>query len=186
MIKVTYEVDKASLQNVQKRLGNMRDKAPTVIARGLNRTAITARKELASGMRSAYTVKSGSAKSEMQISKAYPGNLEAIIRSAGSPLHIPKFHHSGAKSGAKAGVKQGGLKQINVNGNKAWKGMNGLVWARTGASRLPIKALMSNSVPKMIEKVYTDGAGVGEALQPTIERRLQEEIDRQIKYLVEG
>lgn len=184
MINVRYEIDQKTLQDVQRRLGEMRDKAPTVIARALNRTAISARQKLVSGMRSAYTVKSGGAKSDMAISKASPGNLEAEVRSQGSPMHIPKFHHSAPKAGARAGIKQGGLKQINVNGNRAWKGKNGLVWARTGESRLPIKALMSNSVPKMVEMVYTGESGVGEALQPVIEERLKAEMERQIKFLV--
>lgn len=184
MIDIKYEIDKASLQNVEKRLGDISAKAPTVIARALNRTAITARKDLVAGVRKSYTVKYGAVKSNMRIIKATPGNLEAIIRSSGSPLHIPKFSHSKAKSGAKAGIKQGGMKQIHVNGNKAWGGVNGLIWARTGKDRLPIKALMSNSVPKMVEKVFEGNSGVGEALKPKIEDRLHKEIERQIKYLV--
>lgn len=187
MIDITYELDKASLREVEKRLGDISNKAPTVISRALNRTATSGRKELVSGVRTTYTIKAGGAKADMQIKKASAGNLEAIIYSNGSPHAIIHFKHSAPASGAKVGVKKGGLKPINVHGNKAFKGggkLNGQIYVRLGKEKKPIKKLFSNSMPKMVEMVYTGKSGVGEALKPKIEERLHKEIERQIKYLV--
>lgn len=182
MINVSYEVDQASLKQVQQKLGDMKSKAPTVIARGLNQTAVTARQDLAEKAQESYTVKTGKFKSNMKISKAYAGNLEAIIRSNGKPLNITNFKSSKPKkSAAKADITKTGLKAIEMSGIKAFGGKNGLIWQRRSKARLPIKPLKSNSIPKMIE-----GKRVFKELEPKIQETLQKEINRQIKLLVEG
>ena len=78
---ITYQVDQASLQRVQRKLGTMQSKAPIVISRALNKTAVSARQRLATRAQAAYTVKSGGFKKDMQIKKASSGNLVAEIRS---------------------------------------------------------------------------------------------------------
>ena len=90
---ITFQVDQASLQHVQKKLGTMQSKAPIVISRALNKTAVSARQRLANRAQQAYTVKSGGFKKDMQIKKATTGTLVAEIRSQGRPLKITKFKY---------------------------------------------------------------------------------------------
>lgn len=180
---ITYEVDKAMLREVQEKLGELKSKAPTVISRALNKTATTARVDLAAKAQESYTVKTGGFKKEMTISKANVGKLEAEIKSQGRPLDIIKFHTTAPKkSGGKANIIQGGgLKPLVYNGNiKAFKGPNGQMFQRRGKERLPIKKLTSNSIPKMIgseQRVY----GI---VRPKIQTNLRHYMEQQIQVLV--
>ena len=166
-------------EKVKKKLGELKDKSPKVAAKALNRTAKDARKKLADKAREAYTVKTGKFNSSMKIKSATAGNLEAIIRSAGSPLTLTSFSHRARKGAAAAAQKGGGFKALDKSGIKAWKGMNGLIWQRKGADRLPIKALRSNSIPVMIgseKHVY----GI---IKPDIQSTLNKNIEAEIKKL---
>ena len=109
---IEYQVDEQMLEEVQAKLGAMKAKAPTVISRALNKTATTARVDLANKAQATYTVKSGGFKKDMTIKKASAGRLEAVIHSEGRPLDIDRFHITAPrKSGAKANIiKGGGLK----------------------------------------------------------------------------
>lgn len=182
---IEYQVDEQMLEEVQAKLGAMKAKAPTVISRALNKTATTARVDLASKAQATYTVKSGGFKKDMTIQKATAGNLEAVIRSQGKPLPIDKFHTTAAKrSGAKANIiKGGGLKQLIKGNIKAFRatmknGHKG-IFQRQGRERLHIKQLYSNSIPKMIgneQRVY----GV---VKPSIDKHLRHYVEQQIELL---
>lgn len=79
------KIDKA---DVERRLGDLKAKAPQVIARSLNWTAKSARTRLANKAKEVYTVKSVGFADSMKIKNATPGNLDAILRSQGEPLQI--------------------------------------------------------------------------------------------------
>lgn len=178
---IEYQVDEQMLEEVQAKLGAMKAKAPTVISRALNKTATTARVDLASKAQATYTVKSGGFKKDMTIKKASAGRLEAVIHSEGRPLDIDRFHITAPKkTGAKANIiKGGGLKQLIYGNIKAFKGPNGKIYQRVGTERKPLKKLKSNSIPKMIgneQRVY----GV---VKPSIDRNLQHYVEQQIELL---
>lgn len=179
MSTISVKIDDAK---VKKKLGDLKDKSPRVAAKALNKTAKDARKKLADKARDAYTVKTGKFNASMRIKSATAGNLDAIIRSTGSPLTLTSFSHRGGGKGAAASaqvVKGSGFKALNKGGIKAWKGMNGLIWQRQGAARLPIKALKSNSIPVMIgseKHVY----GI---IKPDIQSDLNKNIEAEIKKL---
>ena len=182
---ITVQVDDDSLQYVKKQLGAMQSKAPMVISRALNKTAVSARQRLATRAQQAYTVKSGGFKKDMQIKKAASGNLVAEIRSQGRPLKLTKFKYystvqSEEKEGLiKADVTKSGLKILKMGNIKAFK-YNGQIFQRRSAARLPVKVLSSNSIPKMIgneKRVY----GI---VAHNIERDLRKYIKAQIKVLV--
>lgn len=166
---------------VKKKLGDLKDKSPRVAAKALNKTAKDARKKLAERAREAYTVKTGGFNSSMKIKAATAGNLDAIIRSNGSPLLLTSFSYRARKGAAAAAqvVKGGGFKALDKSGIKAWKGMNGLIWQRKGAARLPVKTLKSNSIPVMIgseKHVY----GI---VKPNIQSELNKNIEAEIRKL---
>ena len=105
------------------------------------------------------------------------------------PLTVPRFSYRGNKKGkggsaAAADIVKGGLKEIvGGMGIKAFKA-NGLIMQRRGKERLPVKVLHSNSVPKMIEKVYEGERGVEGALREPINEALHAHISEQIAKLV--
>lgn len=186
---ITYEVDKADLRYVQKKLRGMETKAPRVFKNAINHTAKEARKKLAAGAQEAYTVKSGGFNSRMKIQNATNNKLYAVIESEDKTLTIMRFHATAPKSGGKADIVKGGLKQlIGPREIKAFKGKGGKVAGkitqRRGKDRYPLKVLHSNSVPKMIEKVYKGERGVEGELEPTIKRTLHDEIRREIQKLM--
>lgn len=184
-MSITYEVDQGMLQEVQEKLGEMRNKAPTVISRALNKTAVSARQKLAAKAQATYTVKSAGFKGAMDIRRASAGHLVAEIHSEGKPLSIVKFHTTfPKKAGGKANIIQGGgLKQLLYGGKiKAFKGPGGQMYQRRSNSRLPIKKLSSNSIPIMIgneERVF----GV---VKPQIDSDLRHYMEQQIALLVGG
>lgn len=179
---ITYEVDRQMLAEVQAKLGELKSKAPTVMARALNKTATTAREQLAEKAQATYTIKTGGFKKDMTIRKANRGKLVAEIHSAGRPISIVKYHTSVTKkAGGKANIiKGGGLKQLSYGDIKAFKGPNGQMFQRRSKKRLPIKKLSSNSIPKMIgneKRVY----GV---VEPSIESNLHHYMEQQIALIV--
>ena len=156
---ITYEVNRAELELVEKKLGDMKSKAPQVFKNAVNKTARQARKRIAQSAKGAYTVKQVGFNSHMKIKNASTGNLTASVDADGKPLTLVRFKNRAGRpkkggAAAAADIVNGGLKQlVSSQGGKAFK-RNGLVMQREGKDRLPVKVFHSNSVPKMVEKVY--------------------------------
>lgn len=66
---ITYEVNRAELELVEKKLGDMKSKAPQVFKNAVNKTARQARKRIAQSAKGAYTVKQVGFNSHMKIKK---------------------------------------------------------------------------------------------------------------------
>ena len=137
---ITYEVNKADLAYVQKKLQGLGRKGPRVIAKAINYTAIDAVRQLAHGAQSTYTVKVKGFREAMDIKKATPGNLVAIIESTDSPIRLTGYTHRGGtkKKGGKGASAQvlvaGGLKEIvNGSGTKAFKRKGQIMQRQTDA-----------------------------------------------------
>lgn len=64
---ITYEVNRAELELVEKKLGDMKSKAPQVFKNAVNKTARQARKRIAQSAKGAYTVKQVGFNSHMKI-----------------------------------------------------------------------------------------------------------------------
>lgn len=180
---ITYEFDPISLGKVEKKLGNLKSQAPKALKNAINMTARKTRTELKNTVKKEYTVKARDLSSGMTLSSASVGNLEATIYIRGKPLHITHFKATTPKSGAKTQiVKSGALKAIvGPRKIKAFRGVNGLIWQRVGRERFPIKPLSSNSVPVMVrnDKVYGK-------VEPTIKRTLKENVDKQVRKILEA
>lgn len=191
---VVIEVDDR-LSYVEKRLGNLSDKAPKVICKAINETAKWARREIAKEAQKTYLVKTGGFNKSMEIKNARYSNLEAIIKSKGKTLPLKSFKFTKPKSGVKAQVlKDGGLKILVKDGKKAFYNKIGNkndhygIAQRTGRpsnkdpKREAIKELFSNSIPKMLgneKRVY----GI---VEPRIESELDKRIEKHIKKVLEG
>ena len=184
MIRV--EVEKDSLERVQKKLGTMKAKARPVIRSAVNTTATQARQMLLADAQSRYAVKRSGFNKSATITRATVANLTATIKSTGSPIAVTKFKYSAPKSGGKAAVLAGsGLKQlVNGAGNKAFK-TGGNLFQRKGSERFPIRAAIGPSSPKMLEKVYEGGSGA-RGLKKEINLMLQANIEKKIAEVVNG
>lgn len=192
---ITYEYDAKTLAQVEKKLGALKSEAPKALKNAINATAKQARKELAAEAQKTYVVKSGRFNKAMTIKNATQGNLEATIKTTGAPMELKDFKVSPAsvKTGSsrpsmvKAKVlSASGMKNLQKGGIKAFvvkfKSGHASVAQRQGGSRLPIKTLYSNSIPKMIgneKRVY----GI---VKPNIESNLQENINKQVRKILEA
>ena len=185
-IEFTFELDQGEFAAITAKLQELAgNKARTYIARALNKTAVTARKNLAAKAQASYTVKKGGFNKDMQIKKATAGDLTAIIRSHGNTLDIKKFKYSAPKSGVKADIVREGLKQIRKYGNKAFIGRgsaNGHVYVRQTQERLPIEKIKSKSTPYMLGNKNR----VWEPTRPQIESDLKKYMKQQIEVLIGG
>ena len=180
---ITYEVNRAELELVEKKLGDMKSKAPQVFKNAVNKTARQARKRIAQSAKGAYTVKQVGFNSHMKIKNASTGNLTASVDADGKPLTLVRFKKQGGAAAA-ADIVNGGLKQlVSSQGGKAFK-RNGLVMQREGKDRLPVKVFHSNSVPKMVEKVYQGERGMEGALKEPIQSDLRKNLEAEIKKIV--
>lgn len=189
MIDIDIELDPKTVQQVEKKLGNMKSKTPKVIKDALNRTARQARTDLRNKAQKTYTAKTGKFNKAMVIQNATTGNLTAIIKSTGEPMPISSYKTSmPKKAGGKAQIlASGSLKPLKKGNIKAFKttvgegkGHKGM-FQRKGKERFPIKQLYSNSVPVMLgneKRVY----GV---VEPKIKKNLRKNIEGQIKRVLE-
>lgn len=190
---ITYEYDQSTLRKVEKKLGSLKSEAPKALKNAINQTAKQARKDLAKEAQKTYVVKSGRFNKAMTIKNATQGSLEATIKATGAPMELKDYKVSPAtaRTGAnrpsitKAKVlKASSMKGLQKGDIKAFvakfKSGHASVAQRRGSSRLPIKKLFSNSIPKMIgneKRVY----GI---VRPTIEDNLQENIDKQVQKIL--
>lgn len=175
------EVNERMISDVQRRLGQFKNKAPTVISRALNRAASNAKTNAVKKAKEEYEVKSTDVRSTIQITKSNRNQLGAMVTSTSTKLPLHKFKVSPKTprprnpQRLKVAVKKSGLKELmhafvaNVNGNK--------VFERETSSRLPIKQLFGPSVPEMLGNRDVKSYIEDEAVR-IFDRRLDHEINR--------
>jgi len=172
------------LEQIERKLGQMKSSAPKALKNAINMTARQARTDLKNQVRRQYTVNAGKVSKAMSIQRASNARLEAVIRVKGRVLNITNYRTSVPKEGAMAQVaKAGGLKLIaGPKGITAFSGLNGLIWQRRGKERYPIKPVKSLSIPKAVgseKKVY----GV---VKPDIKKNLKANVEKQVRKILEG
>lgn len=191
----TFEFDEASLANIERRLGAMKQKAPTVLSRALNDTAKQARTDLANKAQETYAVKAGGLAKYVRIKSANAGSLEAILKVNGAhlPLTQKNFSVQGGKgprgSHLKTTVLRGNTHTWgprafnNVLGGSGHRGTAEFIGGDPGQpSRLHLKTLFTVSIPQMIgseQRVY----GV---VEPHIQENLRNNVERHIGVILGG
>lgn len=186
---ITYKVNRAELRYVEKKLGDMKSKAPRVLKNAVNKTARQTRKRIAQSARGAYSAKEVGFNNHMKIREATAGDLTASIDADGKPLTVIRFKYRAGKpykggAAASTDVVNGGLKQlISSKGGKAFK-RNGLIMQRKGSGRFPLKVIHSNSVPKMVEKIYGGERGMKGDLREPVYSDLRKNIEAEIRKIV--
>ena len=185
--------DESQIAYIQMRLGALNDQAPKVLARAINDTAKQARKKLVDKAQETYVVKTGRFNKAMTIKTANQNRLAATITTKGAPmeLHDFKVSPSGRPSSSNLPdtvkgkvVAANSLKSLQKGNIKAFitafASGHITVAQRTGPSRLPIKTLMSVSIPQMIGSE----AHVYGILQPEIAETLQRNDDAEIEKMI--
>ena len=164
---ITYEFDPNTLAKVERKLGSLKSEAPKALKNAINQTAKAARKALAE-----ETIKATGAPMELKDFKVSP----ATARTGSKRPSITKAKV--LASGSLKGLEKGGIKAFVTKFGSG----HASVAQRRGSSRLPLKVLFSNSIPKMIgneKRVY----GI---VEPTIQQNLQANIDKQVRKILEA
>lgn len=189
------EVRVLNQKEVEKKLGDMKSKAPAVMARAINRAVTAAKTAMGKEASAKYYVKSGTVKSTITLIKANAGNLRGIATSKDARVPLYKFKVSpktpvrvsgrNKRSPAmyKAAVKKaGGYKPLNGSPKPFVAGFasgHTGVFERKSSERLPISELYGPAVPQMLKS---------EEVMPNIERRanevLQNRLDHEISRLL--
>lgn len=191
MIVFTID-DNGMIKTIADQLGKYRDKAPTVLKQAIAATAKDARSLLAEQAKDVYVVQKSKFNKAMEIKSG--GSYAKIIRTAGKPLELIDFKaapKTPAVGTERPEVTTGkvlnasSMKRLEVGGIKAFvarfRSGHVSIVQRRGAERLPIKKLLSPSIPKMVgneEKVY----GI---VQPELASMLDANIRKYIAKTIE-
>ena len=180
-MRVTVDVDKKLMADVQKRLGEISKKAPNAVSNALNRAVTNVASNISKEVRKDYVIKAQDIKETITKHKANRSKLSASVVSKGqlTPLDrfkvSPKTVQPKRKKPIKVAVKKTGLKEVlgafvaDINGVK--------VFERTSKNRLPIRRLFGPSVPQMLENEQIRKK-INEEGQATFNKRLDHEINR--------
>lgn len=128
-----------------------RDLQDKAIVRALNRTADNVRAEAVRQIRQSYTLKAGTVRDQMSISRAWSGKLQAAVSANGRPIPLYEFsaRWTPRMKGASFAVKKGKRKTLPHTFIATMKSGKVGVFERKGASRLPIEQKFSVGVPGM-------------------------------------
>ena len=187
--QIEFEVDRTQLERIELKLKNCRDKAPLALKNAVNATARDAKKDLANKAKETYAVKSPRFKKAIAQKNATKSKPTAILKITGKVNELADFKYKeneGANAARGKVLKSGGLKTLQKGDLKAFitKFDSGhvAVAQRMTSARLPVKKLLSPSIPTMIgseAKVY----GV---VKPNIQKNLQKNIQKQIDKILGG
>lgn len=84
------------------------------------------------------------------------------------------------KSGMKNIINSVGAKLFVASGGDA----DGRIVQRETKKRYPLRVIVSNSVPKMVEKIYEGERGGQGDMQPFIEKTLHEKVMEQVEKVL--
>lgn len=191
---ILYELKVSGIEDVEKRLGSLRSKAPTVVSRAINRAVTNANKNMAKETSAEYYISSGDVKKTLTQVKASKANLSGAVISSGTGIALSKFkvnpgtvvRYRGKSRSPKtyrAGVKKdGGVKPLDGD-PKAFiaimkSGHKG-VFEREGDESLPIKQLYGPSVPQMVKN-----EDIMKKINKEANETLQKRIDAEINNLL--
>lgn len=179
-------------KEIEKRLGNLKSKAPTVLARAINRAAQKAKTEAKREVAAKYFISQGNISETIKISRASTAKLSAELTSKGGPIALSKFKVSPNRRAKKTkkgyspsvyevGVeREGGMKPLSGN-PKAFiatmrSGHVGVMERKSTVFRLPIKQLYGPAVPSMIKNDEVM-EHIQDAASEMLERRISAEVN---------
>ena len=189
MPQPSIQFDKRQLDLVKKTFSEIKNGAPRVIVRSLNKTAAKAKTEASKEIRKVVTLKAKTVKDAIKITKPNFKNLSAKLTISGRPL--PLINYGLAKNifvkggglGARAGIKvkvrknRGIEKHPNAFFAQMKSGHKG-IYERKGKKRLPIEEKAGPSIPAVFQFNGESKVSLNAA------NNLQTNLDREIAFLL--
>ena len=104
---IYQEIKVTGVEEIEKKLGNLKSKAPTVVCRAINRAAQKARTETKREVANKYFISQGDVLKTIRLTKASTANLSAQLTSKGGPIALSKFKVSPKRgvNGQKEGIR---------------------------------------------------------------------------------
>lgn len=151
MIKLSAK----QIAKIQSDLGEFKSKTPVVIYRALNRASQTIKTTSSREVRNTYVIKAKEVNETFKVKKANRSRLGIDVMSSGKRIPLDRFKFSPnmpkpskPPKSIKVKVKKGGRAELlhsfvtNLHGNKLFE--------RVGRRRLPVRRLMTISIPEMV------------------------------------
>lgn len=189
---IYQEIRVTGVDEIEKKLGNLKNKAPTVLYRAINRAAQKAKTETKREVADKYYITQKEVSDTIHLTKASAAKLSAELTSKGGPIALSKFKVSPRKQVSrtkrgkvspavyKAGVeKAGGVKPLSGDPKAFFATMSSGhegVMERISSRRLPLKQLYGPAVPSMIKNEEVIERIQKEATE-TLEKRIDAEIN---------
>ncbi|EON70403.1 phage tail protein [Lysinibacillus sphaericus] len=175
------EINMHHAEELERLFSRTPKEARKVIARAVNRSAVSARAKASQEIRSKYIIRASDVKSAIKLDKANPSKLSAQVRASGPVIPLMKFDVTPTKPNdmkVRARVKKGGGRKTIQRGFVANMGNSHTnIFKRVGDRRLPIKGLYGPSIAQMMGEA-TIIANVTNHAQETLDRRLMHELNR--------
>ena len=189
---IYQEIRVTGVDEIEKKLGNLKNKAPTVLYRAINRAAQKARTETKREVADKYYITQREVSDTIRLTKASRAKLSAELTSKGGPIALSKFRVSPRKqvsrtkrgkaspAAYKAGVERAsGVKPLSGSPKAFFSTMGSGhegVMERVSSRRLPLKQLYGPAVPSMVKNEEVIERIQKEATE-TLEKRIDAEIN---------
>lgn len=193
-------IDAKKIEEVEKRLGEYRKKAPQVLARALNRAAANVKTNASKKARESYTLRAKDINATLKIvQRASSNSLSAAVQSSSKSIGLDKFkvrplepRHKKPPKALKVQVKkEGGAKSLvgafvaQVSGNKVFKrDKSGRHQKRNKDKQwteLPINRLFGPPVPEMIGT-----KSVRQFVEQEAAKTFDKNLEHEMKRVMEG
>ena len=184
-IEVKVRVNGFDILKVERELGNMSRKTPSVFSRSMNRAIQNMRTSANKKTRETYHLKASQINETMRVRKSSASRLYAEVKSSGKLIGLEKFSmsprspSSKGKSKIRVAVKRGPKKSIERSFIRGFESGKNIVMQRETKKRLPIRRLVGPSIPQ----VMNNEAAV-KFVQKQGHETLQKRLDHEIARLV--
>ena len=182
------EIKADQIERAQALLRHIPRAVPKALANAINRAAQGGRTDAVKKAREIYVIPAGRVRETIEISKAQPSKLSAMVLARGRPRALSYFKITPSKptkrkpkGGVNAQVKRGAGGRIAKSFVAKMASGHVGVFNRQGASRFPIVQRYGPSVPQMI-----GSSTVTRFVEEGARRRLSERLDHEINRILRG
>ena len=172
----------------QKVLGHIPEAVPKATASAINRAAEGGRTDAVKKAREIYVIPAGRVRETIDIRKAQPSNLLAMVLARGRPRALSYFRITPGKptkrrpkDGVHVQVKRGEGGTISKSFVAKMASGHVGVFNREGAAKFPIEQRYGPSVPQML-----GSPTVTQFVEEGAQRRLGERLDHEINRILRG
>ncbi len=187
MIRMT--VEQGSAAEIERALGNLRDKSALVMARAANRTAGNVRKTIKEESGKRYIIKAGDIQKGFHMVRANQSNPVAHLFIRGTHLNLSKFKIKAKRKDKKIAFYLANVKKDSSPGALSAKprpflasmsnGFSGMFVRKTDEPGSAIRGVAGPSVPQMI-----GNDDIMNRVRTEAEKEMQKRIKHEIDYLL--